>query len=109
MKTTQSPKPKLHSSVRDKGIAVPIYVAGAEFLVRYRDGKQQRSRTFERLAQAQEFGRFLARRQHWVMAAKELGARQFPPVVPGFVLAPTTASDAAIDNFLSACGLSAAA
>ena len=100
----QSIKPKLHSRVLDEGIAVPIYTVAAEFLVRYRDGKQRRARTFERLDQAQEFARFLARRQHWAQAAVELGVRQRTPVMPAFVIGPATAITDAVDQFLLAYG-----
>ena len=95
-------KPKLHSRVVVEGIAVPIYIAAAEFLVRYRDGKKRRSRTFELLEQAQAFARFLAHRQHWPAAALELGARQRTPVVPGFIVGPATANTEAVEQFLSA-------
>ena len=96
-------KPKLHSRVLVEGIAVPIYSAAEEFLVRYRDGQQRFSRTFELLEQAQAFARFLARRQHWLAAAQELGARQRTPVVPGFIVGPTTVNTEAVEQFLSAC------
>lgn len=96
-------KLKLHSRVLVEGIAVAIYSAAAEFLVRYRDGKQRFTRAFERLDQAQAFARFLARRQHWLAAAQELGARQRTPVVPGFIVGPTTMTTEAVEQFLSAC------
>lgn len=103
MKTQQSIPTKLHSRVLLEGIAVPIYTAAAEFLVRYRDGKQRFSRAFERLDQAQAFARFLARRQHWLAAAQELGAGQRTPVVPGFIVGPSTVITEAVEQFLSAC------
>lgn len=100
MKTKQS---RLHSRVLVEGIAVSIHTAGAEFLVRYRDGKQRLSRTFERLDQAQAFARFLARRQHWLAAAQELGAGQRTPVMPWFLVGPATVITEAVEQFLSAC------
>ena len=103
MKTKQSIPTKFHSRVLVEGIAVSIYTAAAEFLVRYRDGKQHFSRTFERLDQAQAFARFLARRQHWLAAAQELGVRQRTPVVPGFLVGPATVNTEAVEQFLSMC------
>ncbi len=100
MKTKPS---KFHSRVLVEGIAVAIHTAAEEFLVRYRDGKQRFSRTFERLDQAQAFARFLARRQHWLAAAQELGVRQGTPVVPGFIVRPTTVNTEAVEQFLTAC------
>jgi len=96
-------KPKLHSRVVVEGIAVPIYTAAEEFLVRYRDGKKRRSRTFERLDQAQAFAQFLAHRQHWLAAAREFGVRQRTPGVPGFIVDSATANTEAVEQFLSAC------
>ena len=103
MNPTQSMKPKLHSRVVVEGIAVPIYSAAAEFLVRYHDGQQRCSRTFERVDQAQVFARFLAHRQHWRVAALGLGVRKRTPVVPGFIVGPATANTEAVEQFLSAC------
>lgn len=100
MKTKPS---KLHSRVLVEGIAVPIYAAAEEFLIRYRDGKQRFSRTFERLDQAQAFAQFLARRQHWLAAAQELGAGQHTPVMPGFIVGPATVNTEAVEQFLTAC------
>lgn len=102
MKTKQSIPTKLHSRVLVEGIAVSIYTAAEEFLVRYRDGKQRFSRTFERLDQAQAFARFLARRQHWLAAAQELGAGHRTPVMPGFFVGPATVNTEAVEQFQSA-------
>ncbi|MEN9576556.1 MAG: Phage integrase family [Verrucomicrobiota bacterium] len=82
---------------------MPIYTTAEEFLVRYRDGQQRFSRTFERLDQAQVFARFLAHRQHWLAAALELGVGQRTPVVARFIVGPATANIEAVEQFLSAC------
>jgi len=95
-------KPKFHSRVVVEGIAVPIYAAAEEFLVRYRDGQQRLSRTFERLDQAEAFAQFLARRQHWHRIALEFSVRKHTPVVPGFIVGPATVITEAVEQFLAA-------
>jgi len=95
-------KPKFHSRVVVEGIAVPIYAAAEEFLVRYRDGQQRLSRTFALLQQAEAFAQFLARRQHWHRIALEFAVRKRTPVVPGFIVGPDTTFKEAVEQFLSA-------
>ncbi|KAF0178508.1 MAG: hypothetical protein FD161_1813 [Limisphaerales bacterium] len=93
--------PSSSSHISDSGVTVPISHRRGEYIVRYRDGQRARSRAFERLEQAREFARFLARRQHWAQVAEELAARFVAPV-RSFRVAPTTSTLMAFDCFLRA-------
>ena len=93
--------PSFSIHISDSGVTVPISHHRGEYIVRYRDGQRARSRAFERLDQASEFARFLARRQHWAQVAEELADKLLAPV-RSFRVAPTTSTLMAVDCFLRA-------
>lgn len=93
--------PSSSIDISDSGVTVPISHHRGEYIVRYRDDQRARSRAFERLDQACEFARFLARRQHWAQVAEELAEKLLGPV-RSFRVAPTTSTLMAVDCFLRA-------
>lgn len=80
---------------------VPIRRRHGEYVVTYVSEGHRHHRAFERLEQAREFARFIARRQHWAQVAQELAARFVAPV-SSFRVAPNTSTLMAFDCFLRA-------